>query len=67
MSLALDNVVPFKENGITRQYLQYLDDLHLEVEENSYAPIEIEVKLNTIHSLYGSTLGFSQMLQLAHA
>ena len=59
MSLAVDNVVPFKETGITRQYLQYLDDLHLEVEENNYAPIEVEVKLNTIHALYGSTLGFS--------
>lgn len=59
MSLDKENKTPFRDTSITQGYINYLDNLHLEVEKNDYSALEVEAELINIHRLYADVLGFS--------
>jgi hypothetical protein len=58
MSSAPNNVVPFKDTGITQAYINHLDNLHLAVEKYEYSALQIEAELINIYKLYIDVLGF---------
>lgn len=59
MSLAVSNVIPFKDTGITQAYINHIDTLHLTVEKFEYSALQVEAEIINIYKLYVDVLGFS--------